>query len=432
MAADNEVIRFAGDVSIDKIEIISSNGYGQDVTNQVAALELYEDLFAPFLSGVLALKDSLDLANLFPFVGEEYVNIRIRTPSFNDKTKIIDEQFYIYKMANREMAGDRNLIYELHFMSREAIVDLNKAISKAYQGKCSDIARSIITDKVDGLETKKKVNIEDTPNGVKFIANYWPPIKSLNYTAETSTNINGAANYIFFENREGLNFVSIESLYSKAIVQEFVYDAYMRDFTSDGRTTRNVEKEYQRIIDISIPVVYDYVDRVRSGMYANKMTNYDLTTKKYVVKIFDMLSDFSKQKHLNEFPVASDKVIRRANTMGFTYPKYHGNFNNFGDVTNSKSIQKRISLLQQAEATKIQIVVPGRTDYTVGQKIKMNLNKFNPIDKGPNTKDTVDNMFSGYYIISGINHFIDREKHQCHIELIKDSFIVDLNKGGNS
>jgi hypothetical protein len=429
MAADNEVIRFAGDVAIDKIEIISSNGFAQEITNQVVALEIYEDLWSPFISGVLALKDSLDLTNLFPFVGEEYVNIKIHTPSFVDKTKIISDQYYIYKMTNRTMSGDRNAIYELHFISREAIVDLNKATSKAYSGKCSDIARSIITS-TDGLESKKNINIEDTPNGVKFIANYWPPVKSLNYTAETSANRNGAANYLFFENRTGLNFVSLDYLYSTDTIQEFIYDNYMRDFTSDGRTYRNIEKEYQRIIEINMPEVFDYMDRIRSGMYANKMTNYDLVTKKYVVKTFDMLDDFSKNVHLNEFAPASKKVIRRFNAMGFTYPKYHSNFNNFGDVTNSKTIQKRMSQLRQAESTKIEIVVPGRTDYTVGKKVKVTLNKFNPIDGSDSQQDTVDNMFSGNYIISGINHFIDREKHQCHMELMKDSFIVDLDKGG--
>jgi hypothetical protein len=429
MSADNEVIRFAGDVAIDKIEIISSNGFAQEITNQVVALEIYEDLWSPFTSGVLALKDSLDLTNLFPFVGEEYVNIKIHTPSFVDKTKIISDQYYIYKMTNRTMSGDRNAIYELHFISREAIVDLNKATSKAYSGKCSDIARSIITS-TDGLESKKNVNIEDTPNGVKFVSNYWPPVKSLNYTAETSTNRDGAANYVFFENRTGLNFVSLDYLYNTETIQEFIYDNYMRDFTPDGRTYRNIQKEYQRIIEVNMPEVFDYMDRIRSGMYANKMTNYDLVTKKYVVKTFDMLDDFSKNAHLNQFASASKKVIRRFNAMGFTYPKYHANYNNFGDVTNSKTIQKRMSQLRQAESTKIEIVVPGRTDYTVGKKVKVTLNKFNPIDGSDSQKDIVDNMFSGNYIISGINHFIDREKHQCHMELMKDSFIVDLDKGG--
>lgn len=429
MPAYNEAILFAGDVSFDEIRIISSNGFGQDVTNQVVAIELYEDLWSPFMSGVLALKDSLDLTNLFPFVGEEFVNIKIHTPSFEGKDKTINDQFYIYKMTNRIAKGDRNAIYELHFISREAIVDLNKATSKAYSGKCSDIARSIIIG-IDGLESKKSAIIEETPNGVKFVANYWPPVKSLNYAAETASNKDGAANYLFFENRFGLNFVSLDYLYKGNIVQEFVQDNYMRDFTADGRTYRNVEKEYQRIIDITIPEIFDYMDKVRSGMYANKMTNHDLVTKKYVVKAFDMLEDFAKNTHLNEFASASNKSIRRFNAMGFAYPKYHANFNNFGDVTNSKTVQKRMSQLRQAEATKIQIVVPGRTDYTVGQKVRVKLNKFNPIESADSQQDTVDNMFSGNYLISGINHFINREKHQCHMELMKDSFIVDLDKGG--
>jgi hypothetical protein len=429
MAADNEVIRFAGDVSIDKIEIISATGYGMEVSNQVVALEIYEDLWSPFISGVLALKDSLDLANLFPFVGEEFVNIKIHTPSFTGKDKIIDDQFVIYKMSNREMAGDRNLIYELHFMSREAIVDLNKKISICYQGKCSDIAKSIITDKLNGLESNKTAIVEETPNGVKFIANFWPPVQSLNYTAETATNSAGTSSYVFFENRQGLNFVSLDLLYKSSVTQNFIYDAYMRDFTADGRSIRNVEEEYKRIVEISIPNVYDYIDRARSGMFASKMSNYDLTTKKYVVKNYDMLDDFNNNKHLNDYPVSSKKAIRRVSAMTFTYPKYHGNFNNFGDVTNARSIQKRMSLIAQAEATKVEIVVPGRTDYTVGQKVNLTLNKFNPIEGTDTTKDTTDNMLSGNYLISAINHFIDREKHQCHIELIKDSYIVDLDKG---
>lgn len=430
MAANNEVIRFAGDVSIDNIEIISSNGFGQEVTNQVVAIEIYEDLFSPFISGVVALKDSLDLANLFPLVGEEYINIKLHTPSFENKDKIINDQFYIFKMTNREMAGDRSVIYELHFMTREAVVDLNKKVSKCYQGKCSDIAKSIIADTKDGLESKKTIIVEDTPNGIKFISNYWPPVQSLNYAAETAANQNGNASYIFFENRKGLNFVSLESLYQGGIVQEFVYDAYMREFTPDGRSFRSVEEEYKRIITISIPKVYDYIERARSGMFASKMINYDLTTKKYVVKNFDMLEDFPKEKHLNKFSSVSNKAIRRTNAMVFTYPKYFGNFNNFGDVTNARTIQKRMSLLQQAETTKIEIVVPGRTDYTVGQKIYLRLNKFNPIETSDSNQDTLDNMFSGNYLISAINHSIDREKHQCHIELIKDTFIVDLNRGG--
>jgi hypothetical protein len=427
---DSEVIRFAGDVSINKIEIIASNGLGQEVTNQVVALEIYEDMFSPFISGVLALKDSLDLVNLFPLVGEEAVNIRISTPSFKDKDKIIDDQFYIFKMSNRTLVGERNVVYELHFISREAVVDINKKVSKAYQGKISDIARSILTDGQTGLETKKKLNIEETPNGMKFISNFWSPLKNLNYITETAVNKNGTAGYLFFENRKGFNFLSTEALYAAPVVQEFIYDSYMRDMLPNGTSRRNVEEEYKRVIDISIPEVFDYIDRSRSGMYASKMISYDIVTKKYVVKTYDMLNDWDKKVHLNKFSPVSKNNIRRFNSTIINQPKYYNNFNNYTDVTNSRILQQRMSLLQQINATKVEIVVPGRTDYTVGSKVYLKLNKFNPIDTTDSEKDVLDNIFSGYYIISAINHAIDREKHECHIELIKDSYSIDLDKGG--
>jgi hypothetical protein len=430
MSASPEGIRFAGDVNIDKIEIISNNGFSQEITNQVIALEIYEDMFSPFISGVLAVKDSLDFTNLFPFVGEEFVNIKIRTPSFNEKTKIIDDQFYIFKVNNRIKVGDRATAYEIHFFSREAMVDLNKKVSRAYEGKVSDIAKAIITDGTHGLESKKTYVIEDTPNGGKFISNFWSPVKNINYISENATNKNGAASYLFFENRKGFNFVSTEYLYKQEQLQDFVYDNYMRDFKQDGTSTRNVEKEYKRIIDINIPLLYDYIDRSRLGLYASKMIAYDMTTKKYIAKNFDMLEQFNTTAHLNPYPLTSKKNIRRSQAVIINYAKYYNNFNNYTDVTNSKTVQKRMSLLAQADANKVEIVVPGRTDYTVGQKVYLKLNKFNPIQATESNTDVLDKMFSGNYIIATCTHAIDREKHECHMQLIKDSYLMDLNNTG--
>ena len=43
-------------------------------------------------------------------------------------------------------------------------------------------------------------------------------------------------------------------------------------------------------------------------------------------------------------------------------------------------------------------------------------------------QDLVDKMFSGFYIISAINHYVTRERHECNIELIKDSLQLDINR----
>jgi hypothetical protein len=103
----------------------------------------------------------------------------------------------------------------------------------------------------------------------------------------------------------------------------------------------------------------------------------------------------------------------------------NSNFSGFNDATNYRNTQKRISLLGAAEANKIQITVPGRCDYTVGQKVKVTLNKMEPISK--DDMDVTDKMFSGYYLIAAVNHYITRDMHECSMELIKDSLLMSVD-----
>jgi hypothetical protein len=58
-----ESIRFAGDVNIEDISIVTSKGLSQNVTNQVMAVEIYEDLYSPFTTGVLNIRDYFDFTN---------------------------------------------------------------------------------------------------------------------------------------------------------------------------------------------------------------------------------------------------------------------------------------------------------------------------------------------------------------------------------
>lgn len=120
MQSSEQAVRFAGDVNIAKVKIVTRNGLAQDITGQVINIQIFEDLFSPFITGSLILKESLDLINLFPFAGEEEVEIEINTPSLQNGN--ISAKFYIYKMTDRELLGDRNMVYQLHFISNEAIV----------------------------------------------------------------------------------------------------------------------------------------------------------------------------------------------------------------------------------------------------------------------------------------------------------------------
>jgi hypothetical protein len=420
-----EQLKFAGEVLLDKVRIITPSGFYQDIAAQVITVQMYEDLFSPFITGSLIVKESLDLINLFPFIGEEYLELEIRTPTLEKNN--IKNTFYIYKMGNRELLGDRSVVYQLHFISTEAVADLNKKISKTFTGKVSDMVQKFVSDKSDGMESTKSVIVEPSINSTKYTSNYWSPVQNIMYLTDTAINVNGTPDFVFFENRDGFYFISLESLYSNNVSQEFTYDKYTRDDLPGGGSVRNVQEDYKRIISISIPTGFDYMDRIRSGMLSSKLITYDVTKKTYTTKNYDMFKRFDKQKHLNTFPINSNKSIFRNNALIMNEYKAFANHSGFGDVTNTRIVQERTSLMKLAEANKLEITVPGRADYTVGQKIAVVLNKIEPIsDK---SEDTTDKMFSGYYIIAAINHYVDREKHECVMEVIKESSQLDMSKG---
>ncbi len=421
---ESQSLKFAGDVNIDKVQIITSEGFYQDIAAQVINIQYYEDLFSPFISGSLIVKDSLDLVNLFPFVGEEYVELEISTPSLTRGN--IKGKYYIYKLSDRELLGDRSVVYQLHFISVEAIVDLNKRLSRVFTGNAAELVEKLVKEKVDGLQSDKKVYTEQTTRDIKFISNFWSPVKCINYISDNAINRAAVPSYTFFENRDGFYFISLNSLYAADVYQEFTYDKYTRDNLPNGQTVRNSQQDYKRITNLSIPTGFDYIDRIKNGMLSSKAISMDMTTKKYNVKNYTMFDRFDKQPHLNKFAVASNRAIFRSNSKILNVPRAFSNFSGFGDATNYRTIQERISLMKMAEANKIEITVPGRTDYTVGQKVAVFLNKIEPIKKEED--DILDKMFSGYYLISAINHYVTRESHECHMELIKDSLQINLDR----
>jgi hypothetical protein len=416
MNNSDKELTFAGDVSIDQCIIYTNSGLKQDITPQVIAITIYEDIFSPFMTGSLTVRESFDLVNLFPFIGEEMLNIEVSTPTLDTK-KNIKGSFYIYKMTDRVLLGDKQVAYVLHFISPEAIVDLNKKISRGYQGKSHEIVSSAVSSGLNGLQSTKEVFAEQSSKVLKFVSNYWSPTRLIQYCTENAVSGSGAANYVFFENRYGFYFVTLDSLNANGLYQAFTKDAYIRDSLPNGKDIKNIPEDYRRVEQIVIPVAYDYMDRIRSGMYASKLVSFDITKKQYKIKNYKLSGGGNQLNPNNVF----SNPISNASSLLINFPRSTANFTDFLDVSNYKTVQKRISSMQLAESNKVEITVAGRCDYTAGQKVSLTLNKIQPVDSEDDSNNLIDRMFSGFYLIGAVNHYITRHRHECHMELIKDS-----------
>jgi hypothetical protein len=423
--ATSESLRFAGDVSIRKLQLVSSNNFAIDITDQMIEIEMHEDLFSPFITMTIVVRESLDFINALPLRGEEIINVEFSTPTFTVENTIVKSKFYVYKLSDRQLLTDRNSVYALHCISYEALTDLNVKQSRAFKGNIGNIAESLI--KADGLNTTKKYTIEPTKNATKYVSNYWSPIKNLNFIAANALNKNNSATYLFFENRSGFNFVSLDSLYSQKTYQVFTKDNYARD-TEGNLSFKNLDRDYKRILEFRVKTLYDSLKNTNSGAYASRLFAYDIVRKKYFAKDYTALNDFSKVSHLNTLPLYTKfKPVNPVNYIQ-NEVRHYASHNGFVDTSNILFEQSRNSAIQVLRSSVIEIEVFGRTDYTVGQKMRVEVPKPTVITKSDemNTNGStgiIDNTYSGNYIVTAINHVISRSKHTCILELSKESMI---------
>lgn len=426
---NRDALRFAGDVNVDRVMLVSASGVAVDVTAMVTEIQIFEDIFQFYTTGTLAVRDSLDMPTIFPFVGEERLKLVVKTPGLPDNTENrISKEFYVYKLSDKTIMSDRNVFYMLHFCSIEKVLNSNIKLSKTYSGKISEIATKLIRS--EGLASGMTLHVDETANSIKYTSNYWSPYKNLDYLMQRAISGTRSANYLFFENRSGLNFVSLDSLFAQEAILEYTYDKFSRDSTPTDGTLMHTGKEFSRLVEVKIERAYDYLQRTQTGAYASKMISYDITTKKYTTKNYTMFDNYNGEVHLNKYPIATLDIAARINSNIYNYPKYNSNFNAFGDDGAQKWLQNRISLMSQlTNSFKVTADAAGRTDMTVGKTVYLKLYKNTPISQESTSEEILDTLFSGKYIVSAINHRITQGRHYMHMEFLKESMIINPMSG---
>ena len=214
MANSNQGVQKAGDVEILDVKLITTTNNVIDLTDFLAELNIYEDMFANSMHGNLMIVDARNLIEKGPIIGEEYLIVKIRTPSFTD---VISKTFRVYRVSDRTIIRDNTMqSFILHFTSIELFNDVLLPLHTFFEGKITDVVSSIYTNYImekreydvgvneDTLNIKESVSplivIGAAANNVKFISPGWTPFKCINWLASKSIPLFSIAkNFLFFE-----------------------------------------------------------------------------------------------------------------------------------------------------------------------------------------------------------------------------------------
>lgn len=405
-----------------------------DITNSLLFFDYYEDILSPCVTAVAAIMNSSSLFNILPIRGGESVMIDVST-AFGDFVLDGKYSMYVYKVSGLDAEKGKEM-FTLHMVSREGLTNETVRCQRKYQGNLKNTVTTILKD-VLLTEKYEENNIEVTSNDYSFIGNNKKPFHTLTWLGPKAVpatgqvggtsgggqtgEAKGTAGFLFYENKEGFNFRSIDSLVSPTQIQigstnkENIPSYFYTQVIEDNK----VANEF-KILNYSFEKNSDLMKALRVGTYANKTYFYDLYTNKLDLYTY-RLKDQINNKLGSQDKLAVSKEFGESITRIMVRTSDRGALNNDGTAGDAKrngadmamSYSRYNILFGQA----LNMIVPCNVALKVGDII---YSEFPRIDSSNTAK--VDEEQSGYYLIKELRHHFEGGQMITSLRLIRDSY----------
>lgn len=461
-------LRYSSDFLLDSVEIqlIGSSTF-KNISDLVMRFDYFEDILYPTVSGSLELVDTgFNLVSKLQ--GFEKIVIKL-TDSYK-KSHTYDLR--VYKIYNR-FTGDRFQTYKIGLISLEALVNEGIRIPKTLSGKAESIVESILKN---DLKTEKKLFSDQTKFNMKFNPGKKTPFTIINSmqiksvhkdSADNLPNNNskktsgeklsakslldsvdssadkatGTGGFLFYENKKGFNYRSIDSLCSST--SKFNGSAPVATYVQENIDIGGAPSN--KILDIDYVDEIDIMTKLRTGAFSSLVCYYNPSTGSYEEYTYSLANSYDNMAHLgkqeklphgqkelskyptrimsvvmdhetwyNESGIASAESKDRAGVSSTSSAP----FQDFKKYYISQSISRINSLMNQV----VKIKIPGNPSLMVGDKIEIKVP--NQIPSANRSQNPYDETHSGVYLIKEVNHAFSPKNRQSFtfLTLIRDSY----------
>ncbi len=383
-----------------------------DIKTAINYVEIYESIYSPFITININITDSMSLFHLFPFLGEEYIELDIR--SADGETGIFDQIFYIYKLSDRVNTSDKAYVYTLHMISVHSVIDMNLKLSQSMEGQPSTIVENILKN---NLSIQKEIYTHPTKNSVSYISNYWSPLRNIKYLCDRAvSSTDNSPTYVFYETKKAFLFAPIGEMVKQDSVATYTY--------SVNTHSEPVEIQSGIIYNLYVDKTFDYITRIMNGAFGNRVLIVDTHTKNYNYEFYDFLSSYNDFGRLNPLPFASPSATSRLNSV-FRTRTIDSN-NTTSEENTSEWYKQRLTELSALNATTISIDVPGTFNIFAGNVIDVLIphsDMTTITNKDIDISCIMDRNLTGRYLITSMKHMLTRERHTLSITCSKESMI---------
>lgn len=394
--------------SLKKLLLYTSGGDILDISKMFLEMDIFEDLFSPTMTAKIRIGDAMDLLSKFKFHGNEFIELEIDKPEFENPLKKV---FRVYKIADRDMSTTLQN-YTLYLCSEEMILSPQIQISKSFKGlSITQIIKNILSNYLK-VNPKKINQIAQTDGVYDIIVPRMNPFEAIQWLGTRAYTSKGSL-YFFYENRDGFNFLSYEDMIKAA-----PYNKYTRSVKTNTDPLTNMHT----FTFLKVMEDFDLMKASRYGSFSSSLNTFDILRKSYETHYFNSVQFKNKGILNKEVTLNGFK-----NRLGNTFYDSYGNMQKFvittdSDPTNNPMspeswLSQTASKMGQLHLFKMIGTVPGDVGLKVGATIDLDMQNFTPQEK----EADLNPVRSGKYLVSAVHHKFTGDIYTTVVELLSDS-----------
>ena len=443
-------LQYAGEYTLEGLELRTVKGSLNMIPNYVQ-LDLFENIYSNSISGSLVITDTNNLLVNMPFIGQEFLRLKISTPGISgvDAIDFSQNYFVIYKIGFVQDISKGSQLIEFHFTTQEALLNQRTRISKSYSSKNShEIVKDALTNSRH-LDSKRSIFLEKTKNQPRIVSpNYHPFDLIAMVSSQAESSVTSALppeiNYfVFFENTRGFHFKSLSLLFD----QPTKGDYNCGDVGSIERATQDVEN-YNRVLTFNRVGSVDMLKNIVGGVMGSTLTTHDIYNKKYDTYFHGYFDNYPR---IDENPIYLDTGVDYSNRNAGDYvdariylnsrsgdsvnksftrgESESGDEGSLSSLTTGKGLlTRRAKFAELSGGINYNIKVNGHVGMKAGQMINFTVSTVG----NPHGEGTENKYLSGKYLVTHLRHTFFKApivKHEVSMAITKDSYKTSLPSG---
>ena len=432
-----------------------------ELSSHLVQTEYFENLLSPVITMKMRIRSEFNLVSNLPIRGGEMIafsaevgGTTLQFGEIDDKGNITPGtgELYVYKLSDLSTPSQAQ-DFILNITSLEYFKNETSRCQFKFKPQTIDQhIKQILGPHVMNVNPDKVLerNIEKAENTYTFIGNNRKPFYTISWlcpkaigggTGQSAAGIGttsgsnnaqgtGTAGFLFYENREGFNFKSIESLVrSTKLNDNKKKSVYSYEYRGKGATgnPQNPD-ENTNIIFYYLNKSTDIRKALAVGQYHSRTIFYDSLAQKFDQIEYKLEKQISEESTLGGDDENDDKKLPVPKGLDDNLSRMYSIVSDHGalgvgalgleasgrdPVDHAKAISRYNALFSQS----LNIQVPCNTNLKVGDIINLT---FPEVLMGE-SKDP-DSSMSGNYLISRLNHHIQPNANYTSLNLIRDAY----------